>query len=229
MQKGLNLLLEKYSISERGVFLDENTLELGGQRIPVLPWESERRFFELRNLVVSKRVGNLCTYRIGNTAPASTDIFDLLRREMGILQYTVDSPVKEIFAIGGKRELNVIAETENGCVCTVELACTLAEGEKPVDKHEIITDNGIACDRVVDTQIPQSSIYVYGKNSSAYTDVDAELYGYSELQVSAIRNAFAVCKDARRKAHNLAQAKRLDTLLEAAKRSIATLENVKVG
>jgi hypothetical protein len=100
--------------------------------------------------------------------------FDLLEREIGILEFTVDSPVKEIFAISGEKVMNCIAETENGCVCTIELATTLSNDCNPVDKHEIITDNGVGCDRVVDTQVPQQSIYVFGEDKKFFTDTDAE-------------------------------------------------------
>ena len=190
MQKGLDLLLTKYSTPDKATFLEDGFVEIGGESYPTLPWESERRFIELRNLVINKRVGNMCTYRIGHTAHKGANLYKLLFREIGILEFTVDSPVKEIFAIGGNNTLNCIAETENGCVCTIELGATLEAGEAEVDKHEIITDSGVACDRVVDTQVPQSSIYVYGKNCCVFCDTDAELYGYSEIEINTIRNAF---------------------------------------
>ena len=159
MQKGLNLLIDKYSVDKKAVLnADGKTVVINGKEIPLLPWESERRIIELRNLVVNGRLGNMCTYRIGHTAKKGTDLFDLLAREVGILEFTVNSIAKEIFAIAGKNTMNCIVETENGCVCTIELGATLEEGQKEIDKHEIITDNGVGCDRVVDTQMPQDSI-----------------------------------------------------------------------
>ncbi len=228
MQKGLDLLMEKYSVNQKAE-IKGSSITLGGKEIPLLPWESERRFSELRNLVLGGRIGNMCTYRIGHTARKTADIYEILKRELGILEFTVDSFVSEIFAISGKNALNVIAETENGCVCTLEIACTLNEGEEAVDKHEIITDNGIACDMVVDTQTPKSSIYVYGDNKSAFTDTDAELYGYSQGEICAIRNAFAVCKSSDTAEHNIIANARLDRLVALAKKSIETMENIKVG
>lgn len=229
MQKGLELLLNKYSVNVEAEIKNQNSAMIDGKNIPLLPWESERRFVELRNLVVNKRVGNMCTYRIGHTASKNSDIFEILKREAGIIEFTVDSHIKEIFAISGKNTLNVIAETENGCVCTIELACTLNEGEEVVDKHEIITDNGIACDMVVDTQTPKSSIYVYGETQATFTDTDAELYGYNQNEICAIRNAFAVAKSKDVAEHNTKTNARIDKIVEAAKKSIETLENVKVG
>ena len=230
MQKGLNYLLKKYSVSVDAKLSEDGTvLTVNEECVPTLPWESERRMIELRNLVVLGRVGNMCTYRIGHTSKKGTDLYAMLTREIGILEFTVNSPVKEIFAIAGTHTMNCIAETENGCVCTIELGATLEDGVADIDKHEIITDNGVACDRVVDTQVPQSSVYVFGKNDAAYCDTDAELYGYSELQINTIRNAFALAKNEQARAEARARSLHIQMVVEAAKKSVSTLENVKVG
>ena len=69
MQNGLNFLLDKYSVAAKAFFSkDGKTIEIDGASVPLLPWESERRFVELRNLVLTGRLGNMCTYRIGHTA-----------------------------------------------------------------------------------------------------------------------------------------------------------------
>ena len=228
MQKGLDLLLKKYSVSAKAVLTEKGeTVTVDGKNIPVLPWESERRIIELRNLVVTGRLGNMCTYRIGHTAKKGSDLFALLVREIGILEFTVNSTVKEIFAIEGKNTMNCIAETENGCVCTIELGATL-DGGKDIDKHEIITDNGVGCDRVVDTQMPQDSIYVFGKKEQAFMDTDAELYGYSEIEINTIRNAFAVAKNVDVQKSNANKWIHIQKVVAAAKASLETMENVKV-
>ena len=230
MQKGLNYLLKKYSVNAKAVLsTDGKTVATDGVDVPVLPWESERRFIELKNLVVTGRLGNMCTYRIGHTAKKGTDLFEMLAREVGILEFTVNSTVKEIFAIAGVNTMNCIVETENGCVCTIELGATLDEGQRDIDKHEIITDNGVACDRVVDTQMPQESIYVFGKNKQAFMDTDAELYGYEEMQINTIRNAFALAKSEELCNANTAKWAHIQKVVDGAKKSLATLENVKVG
>ena len=230
MQKGLDLLLNKYSVSAKAVLsADGKTVAINGVNVPVLPWESERRIIELRNLVVTGRLGNMCTYCIGHNAKKGTDLFELLAREVGILEFTVNSTAKEIFAIAGANTMNCIVETENGCVCTIELGATLENGQRDIDKHEIITDNGVGCDRVVDTQMPQESIYVYGKKKQAFMDTDAELYGYEEIQINTIRNAFAVAKNADVQKANAMKWAHIQKVVESAKKSLATLENVKVG
>ena len=229
MQKGLNLLLKKYSVDKNAVLsADGKTVEIDGNIVPVLPWESERRIIELRNLVVTGRLGNMCTYRIGHTSKKGTDLFELLAREIGILEFTVNSTAKEIFAIAGVNTMNCIVETENGCVCTIELGATLDESQNDIDKHEIITDNGVACDRVVDTQMPQNSIYVLGRENKAFLDTDAELYGYKEIEINTIRNAFAIAKSDDVFASNLSKWSHIQKVVECAKISLDKLENVKV-
>lgn len=228
MQKRLDMLLDKYSVDVKATLTDGgNSLKINGESYPVLPYQSERRFIELRNLVLNKRVGNMCTYRIGHTAQKGTDLFTLLTREIGILEFTVDSKVKEIFAIRSENAMNCIAETENGCVCTIELAATL-NGTPDIDKHEIITDNGVACDRVVDTQTPQSSIYVYGKENKTFTDTDAELYGLSEMEINTVRNAFLMAKCDATRVANKQTAEHIAAVVAAAKESVETLCNVVV-
>ncbi|MBP3591740.1 MAG: hypothetical protein J6K14_04590 [Clostridia bacterium] len=229
MQKGLNYLLDKYSVGTEAILSpDGKTVKINGENVPVLAWESERRFIELRGLVMTGRLGNMCTYRIGHTAKKGTCLFELLAREIGILEFTVNSKTTEIFAIAGNNTMNCIVETENGCVCTIELGATLEEGEKDIDKHEIITDSGVACDRVVDTQMPQQSIYVYGKKQEAYMDTDAELYGYKECEINTIRATFANAKSPEICKEKCAKWAHIEKVLAAAKASLDTLENIKV-
>ena len=229
MQKSLDFLLKKYSVEDAAIFSeDAKRVTVGGEDIALLPFESERRFIELRNLVILGRVGNMCTYRIGHAAPRGSDLMELLYREAGIIEFTVASRIKEVFAIAGKNAMNCILETENGCVCTVELAATLEEGAKHIDKHEIITDSGVACDRVVDTQVPQSSVYVFGKSERNYTDTDAELFGHTECEINRIRNAFALTKSPLMRAEYKAKEEHLLAVVEAAKKSLEKLENIVV-
>ena len=60
MQKGLNYLLEKYSVaSDASLCCGGKCVKISGECIPTLPWESERRFIELRGLVMNGRLGNM--------------------------------------------------------------------------------------------------------------------------------------------------------------------------
>ncbi len=227
MQKGLDLLLKKYSVSTAGKLEGFRAVKIDGKEYPLLPWESERKFVELKYLAKS-RLGNPCTYRVGHTVAKGRDVFEVLRREAGVVEFTTGSAVQEVFAIGGESVLNAVLETKSGFVCTLEIAATLPAGEREIEKHEIITDNGVACDMVVDTQVPQSSVYVFGGDKKQFTDVDAELYGYTQDEAAAIRNAFALCKDETQRKHNEEQAKHLDAVVAAAKKSLRDTENIKV-
>ena len=91
--------------------------------------------------------------------------------------------------------LNAIATAEDDIVCTIEVSATLSKGEIPKDKHEIISQRGIACDVVVDAQLKQDSIYVFGQENKKYTDVDFELYGLSIEEIAVVRAAFGVAQN----------------------------------
>ena len=91
--------------------------------------------------------------------------------------------------------LNSIATTEDGVVCIIEISATLKKGEVEKDKHEIISQRGIACDVVVDAQLKQDSIYVFGSENKKFTDVDFELYGLSIEEIAVVRAAFAIAQN----------------------------------
>lgn len=229
MQKGLDLLLTKYSVDEDAVLSESKKfVTVGTEEAFILPYESERRIIELANIVASGRIGEPCTYRIGHAAPVGTSLEDMLIREAGIIEFTLNSPIKNIFAIRGERTMNCIAEVERGTIVTIELAATLPLGSDNIDKHEIIADNGVACDRVVDTQVPQKSIYLFGEESAEYLDTDAELYGYKEIEVNTIRNAFRIAKDAEYRKYVVNKYLHLVKVLAAAKTSLDLLECVEV-
>ena len=230
MQKGLDLLLSKYSVGEDAVLAaDGGSVIIGDGSYPILPWEAERRIIELRNIYKSGRVGAACTFRIAHTAARGSSLKSLLYRELGILSYILDSEIVSVFAIKTENCLNCIAEAACGCIATVELAATLGDGEEDIDKHELICEIGVACDRVVDTQIPQHSIYVLGEKVEKYRDTDSELYGYTELEASIIRSAFRLAANEGYRAECAAKAEHIARAVAAAEKSIETLENVKVG
>jgi len=61
----------------------------------------------------------------------------------------------------------------------------LPVGTAMIDRHELIAGRGVACDRVVDTQVPQDSIYALtGDGERRYTDTDAELFGLEPTKCS---------------------------------------------
>ena len=195
LQEKLNFLLEKYSVDVKVVLKDEKTIIVDGKEIPTLPHRSERRFLELKNIVNNGTLVGISVMRVARIVEKGLDIYTELYRELDICEYILQRKIKSIMVMDNDNVLNAIATTEDGIICTIEISATLQKGEAAKDKHEIISQRGIACDVVVDAQIKQDSIYVYGNENKKYTDVDFELYGLSVEEIAVIRAAFAVVQN----------------------------------
>ena len=79
----------------------------------------------------------------------------------------------------------------------LDLAAFLGEAEvASLFATEIIARRGVACDRTVDTQVPQASIYEFtADGEKRYTDTDTELFGFELDEILTIRAAYAVLSD----------------------------------
>ena len=165
--------------------------------------------------------------RVANTATKGEDLWALLAREADICRYTLNSDIISVMVFENSMALNAVLGLANGVTCTIELAATLKAGERPVDKHEIASTRGSVCDKVVDTQYMQSSVYVLGEQHEEYTDVDFELYGLSVDEIATVRAAFEVA--ARGDHSKTAQLeKTLEHFIGCAKTSAAKCERVDV-
>ena len=72
----------------------------------------------------------------------------------------------------------------------------LPENTDEIDRHEIIARRGVASDRVVDTQVPQASIYKFtAEGEERFTDTDTELFGFEQEEILLVRAAYAVLCD----------------------------------
>ena len=76
---------------------------------------------------------------------------------------------------------------------------------------------------VVDAQLRQDSIYVFGAENQKYTDVDFELYGLSVEQVAIVRAAFELAQKGGLQERK-ATGETLQKLTQMAKRSAQTGE-----
>ena len=204
-------LLRKYAVETTGAWrLDDGTggpdekatllpgwamLDTGPDEstVPLLPWRGERRFVELKGLVDRKTVEPILTCRFacmsdGRKMPLPA----ILYREFDLAEWLVGSPIAYVYAsIHQQRAANVIVRLENGVVCSVEAATTLPDGSAMKDRHELIARRGVASDRVVDTQVEQSSVYAFTDSGTAeYTDTDAELFGLDADRVALVRSAY---------------------------------------
>ena len=227
LQQKLDMLLTKYSIDKKVKLIDPNYAEMDGSKVALLPWRTERRFVELRACVSCGTLGTVSVIRVANTTTKGRGLWALLAREADICRYVTDSDIVSVMVFENGNALNAVLGLANGAVCTVELAATLKEGERPVDKHEIASTRGSACDKVVDTQHMQSSIYVLGDEHEEYTDVDFELYGLRIDEIATVRAAFAAAGTAdHSEAADLQRS--LDHFIACAKASATNCERVDV-
>lgn len=195
LQEKLDFLLDKYSVNVKAVLKDEKTVVIDGKEIPTLPHRSERRFLELKNIVNNGTLVGISVMRVARIVEKGKDIYAELYRELDICEYVLQRKLKSIMVMENDNVLNAISSTEDGVVCTIEISSTLEKGEIEKDKHEVISQRGIACDVVVDAQLKQDSIYVFGNENKKFTDVDFELYGLSIEEIAVVRAAFAVAQN----------------------------------
>ena len=223
LQKNLDFLLEKYSVASKAVLKNEKTVEIDGVQLPILAHRSERRFIELKNMVQGGTLGGISVMRTARIIEKKADIFEALYRELDICQYILGRKIKQITVMENGNVLNAIATAEDDIVCTIEISATLKKGEIAKDKHEIISQRGIACDVVVDAQLKQDSIYIFGKENKKFTDVDFELYGLTIEEIAIVREAFSMAQN--NKVEEIAKInENLCKLVEMAKKSIASGE-----
>lgn len=200
-EEKLQLLMQKYGVEvpfcpklkeQDGCYY----LEEPDASVPLLIWRQERRFAEMRGLKDSGRAGMPSVLRSERLVGAEHPLTAELIRELDLCEWLMGSPIRSVCAFRGGPALNLIATLENDVVCTVELAAALEGGVPLIDRHEITTRRGVICDRVVDTQIPQSSVYVFtAQQRQEFNDQDFELYGLPPEHVSLVREAFAVLCD----------------------------------
>ena len=223
LQTKLNCLLQKYASEKNVVLKDRSTAVINGRELPLFSHRCERRIIELEKLVCGGTLFGISVMRTARIVEKGSDIFAELYRELDICRYVLQRKIKTITAMQNDNVLNVIAVTDDKIVCTIEISATLAKGEPPKDKHEIISQRGIACDIVVDAQLKQDSIYVFGDENKKYTDVDFEIFGLSTEDTAVVRAAFAL---AQTEDYSVAEkdAENLKKLVELAKTSAQTNE-----
>lgn len=195
LQEKLDFLIEKYSVDVKAELKDTKSVVIDGYEVPILSHRSERRFIELKNIANNGTLVGISVMRTARIIEKGSDIYEALYRELDLCQYVLQRKIKSIMVMENANTLNAIAKTDDDIVCTIEIAATLKEGETPIDKHEIIAQHGIACDVVVDAQLKQDSIYVFGENNKKYTDVDFELYGLSVENIAVVRAAFSIAQN----------------------------------
>jgi len=194
----LDRLIRKYGLPPGEIIDAEHSpaIRTHGGEFALLPWRVERRFIELKNLIDNNTLEHVSTLRFASIT-AGGDLLRQVARELDLATWLAGSPVASLFAAcSGRAAANLIVKLESGIRLSIECCNRLPAGRETIDRHKIIARRGVASDRVVDTQVPQSSIYAFThKGDARHTDTDAELFGLSEPATALVRAAFAVLRD----------------------------------
>lgn len=234
---GVNTTLQKYNlglVSEASAYsLLPGWQLLGGiaseTLIPLMPWRFRRSLVELRNLVQNEIVQRPCLLRFCFFTDETWTLEAQLYRELDIVEFVTGSKAQAVHTVLNRnRSGNVIVTLANGALCSMEVSNRLPLQASFIERHEIICERGVASDMVVDTQAPQSSVYLYtGKGRSEYTDYDAELYGLDADEIDLTRAAYAAISEPQSIRERLAQHDRLEALVRCVLKSGA--ENRKIS
>ena len=188
-KEALEWLLEKYDVPFSPEDLDVD--------LPLQPWRCGRKYIELEKLVSSGTLEHPCLLRFCHLTDAGTSLEDLLYREYDLAEFISCRRIVALHAtFTDGRSGNVIITMDNGIIGSVEVGNLLPESQPEVDRHEIIARRGVGSDIVVDTQIPQQSVYLMTEDAPAvFTDTDSELFGLDDKQIERVRAKFAFLKD----------------------------------
>ncbi|MBY5959175.1 hypothetical protein KUV50_13565 [Membranicola marinus] len=172
--------------------------DLSDNYVPLLPWRSNRKFIELKNIVETQTIEDVALMRL-SCYSIDHDLWPLkaiLYRELDLCEFLSGSKIATLNHVANKSGecVNIVVKLENGVLCSIEIGMDLTDSiSMPplIERHEIIGARGTCSDLVVDTQIPQSSIYAFTQNGmEIYNDIDMELFGYEPFEVDHIRSAF---------------------------------------
>ncbi len=208
MGNALQGLLDKYDVA-----FDANALQT-----PLQQWRCNRRFAELHKLVDGNTIENVCLLRFSHMTDGKTPLSDTLYREFDLCEFIGHGKITSLNAVfTNGRTGNVIVKLDNGVIGSVEVGNLLPSGKSDLERHEIVARRGVANDLPMDVQIPLQSIYTYTEDGEAgYRDVDFELYGFGEEEISEIRAEFEFCKNPSAKADHEAQDQHLKAVVAAA-------------
>ena len=237
IENAVKLLLHKYEVKANAElnllpgwsFLNK---ELNDNDMPLLSWRFNRRFIELKKIVSDEVVENVSMLRFCSLGdPKIWSLNALMYREFDLCEFITGSRIAYLHAtLSSGLAGNIIVKLENGTIGSVEISVQAPAGKPLIERHEIIARRGVASDIVVDTQVPQSSIYTFTENGDmGYKDVDNELFGMDEFQVEWIRAAFQYLKDPTQSENLIKQHDHLSRLVESALKSNSNKLKVKVA
>lgn len=245
IEKALTKLLEKYKIKPKQSFhlfkngnvdslqllpgynFEDSNLEK--HQIPLLTWRFKRKFTELKKIVEDATIEDVCLFRFFSMGSKDKwSLFSLLYREMDLLEFIGNGKIISVKAvISNDQAGSVILRLDNNALCSIEVGIQMPTDTPLIERHEIIARRGVTSDLVVDTQIPQSSVYSYTKKGETkYMDVDNELFGLDDLQVDHVRSAFQILKHTDLSEQLKQQHTHLCTLIQRVFESNSKLERI---
>jgi len=215
------------SLDKNGPLITLNTDEL--QKIPVLYWRSHPRLRRMKEIIDSGLVAGASMIKISALEHKNTDLDSVILRETDICTWLADSAVESVYAVNCGARTAVTIILKNAAVCVLELASVLEAGERPVRKHEFITEKGVVMDKTVDTQAEHSSVYLFNADGGAeYNDPDIEQYGMSYDDILINRYAMDIY-DKKICARGLIKTGgALLNVLDAVRRSVETGSKIKI-
>lgn len=215
-------LVEKYEIP--------CTAEDLAEEIPLQPWRSARKYNELQKLIASNTIEHPCLLRFCHLTNAAIPLEETIYRELDLCEFITGHKLVALHAaFTDNRSGNIIVKLDNGIIGSVEVGNHIPDGTPEVDRHEIIGRRGVASDIVVDTQIPQQSIFLYTKEGDrSYTDTDSELFGLSASEIENVRAKFDYLKDKSTRDWHLAQDERINAAVAAAMKSNETRKKIEL-
>jgi hypothetical protein len=196
-REGIIQLVPGWALLDDSTTRDSTNDDTAGAFVPLSPWRYERRFVELKRLVDTHTVETVVLCRFScQTTGKPMSLKGILYREFDLIEWLIDSPIATVTAsITDEQFANVLVRTASGVTCSVEAGVGLpVEAKTPMlDRHELIARRGVASDRVVDSQVQQSSVYTFTDHGiDTYTDTDAELFGLDNEQITLVRAAYAL-------------------------------------
>lgn len=232
----LNKLIQKYDVkTDPSLNLLPGWHFLGkaldGKDVPLLTWRTNRKFTELRQLVADQVIENVCMLRFSSLGSREQwSLNALMYREFDLCEFLSGSKIVSLHAtLTDNAAGNIIVKLESGAIGSVEIGIQAPIDTRLQERHEIIARRGVASDIVVDTQVPQSSVYTYtDEGASQYKDIDNELFGLDELEVEWVRSAFDVQKTPGQTERLLRQHDHLSHLIDTALESNATKHKKQV-
>lgn len=225
-EKALQGLLRKYKVTQSEglnfapgyTFFNKEIVETD---VPMQTWRFNRKFIELRKLVENQTVEHPSMFRFCAIADqVQWNLVSLMYREFDLCEFIGGSPVVSVQAVINQSAGSVIARLACGVICSIEVGANLHQSSEMIDRHEIIARRGVASDLVVDTQLPQSSVYTFCESgTNKYRDTDNELFDLSETETNYVRTVFELSKCPGLIPLSRERHMHLSTLVEAAIRS----------